>query len=180
MSFPELKGSMLLAAPVLQDALFKHSVILMSEHSTTGGAVGYVVNRPMGKVTRDLLKESIDPCLADVPVYVGGPVCTDGLSFASLRWSQKEARVILESRLSMAEAAHQRALGREVRAFVGYSGWASGQLEKELRQRSWIVTTPSLLVLDSDASPSLWAEILSDMGPPFTLLALMPERTELN
>jgi putative transcriptional regulator len=175
-----VKGSMLLAAPVLQDAMFKQSVILMSEHSSAGGAVGYVVNRPMGKVTSDLLQDNIDPGLADVPVYVGGPVGTHGLTFASLRWSHKQGRVIMETQLKMAEAAHQRALGRDVRAFVGYSGWGSGQLEKELRQRSWIVSTPSLLIMDCDASPSLWADILADMGPAFAMLAMMPEKPELN
>jgi len=28
----------------------------------------------------------------------------------------------------------------QVRAFLGYSGWGGGQLEKELKQNIWIVT----------------------------------------
>jgi putative transcriptional regulator len=180
MAFPELNNAMLVAAPVLRDAIFKQSVILMSEHSAEGGAVGYVVNRPMGKVTSDLLQDNIDPGLADVPVYVGGPVGTDSLTFASLRWSFKRRTVVMETQLKMAEAAHQRALGRVVRAFVGYSGWARGQLERELRQRSWIVTTPSLLVVDYEPSSSLWADVLTDMGPAFAMLARIPDRPDKN
>lgn len=171
---------MLLAAPVLQDSIFKKTVILMTEHSRAAGAVGYVVNRPLGKVASDLLQDKLDPCLADVPVFIGGPVGTEHLSFASLDWDHEQSRVVMLPRLKMMEAAHLRAMGRDVRAFVGYSGWSSGQLEKELRQRSWILSKPSLLVMDSDGSSCLWADILADMGAPFTLLANLPEAPQLN
>ena len=40
-----------------------------------------------------------------------------------------------------------------VRAFVGYAGWSKGQLEGELAQRTWLVRSAGLDILDLDRCP---------------------------
>lgn len=70
--------------------------------------------------------------------------------------------------------------GEIVRAFVGYSGWAGGQLENELKQRSWITRKPDASILVADNSASLWSDLLSTMGPWFHLLSRMPDDPGLN
>jgi putative transcriptional regulator len=180
MDFPSLNGSMLVAAPSLVEANFCRTVLVLSAYSPQTGAAGFVINRPLDRTVADFVSSPMKSELMDVPVYGGGPVGTDRLSFASLRWSQREARLMLSAHLSVEEAAAEVQRGREVRAFVGYSGWGRGQLERELRQRAWIVSLPPKVLLAGESHEALWAKVLADMGPHFGLLARVPERPELN
>ena len=49
----ELAGSLLLAHPAMQDPSFRRSVVLLSAHGDDG-AMGVVLNRPMGRHLGDL------------------------------------------------------------------------------------------------------------------------------
>ena len=68
-----LAGSLLLAHPALRDPNFRRSVILMSTHSADG-AMGVVLNRPLGKRLGELNGEFALSPLAGVPLFGGGPV----------------------------------------------------------------------------------------------------------
>jgi putative transcriptional regulator len=175
-----LKGKLLLAAPCMRDPNFARSVLFLANHTMKAGAFGYVLNRPLDKVVSDLLPAKGLGDLAAVPVYLGGPVEADKLAFASLYWSDWEDKLHCETHLSVNEALHELAIGHEVRGFIGYSGWTSGQLERELKLRSWISTSPQAQVLSTDEPKKLWAGILNGMGPKFELIARMPVRPELN
>jgi putative transcriptional regulator len=111
---------------------------------------------------------------------MGGPVSADKMAFASLRWSRAKRQLRIQTHLSVDDALHEMSLGREVRGFVGYSGWGEGQLEKEMERRSWIATSPEKKVLTTRHPDSLWHEVLKGMGPLFGLIAGMPEKVELN
>src|SRR6056297_2150358 len=56
-----LKGSLLLADPGLKEPTFFQSVLLLTEHSDENGALGYILNRPLGRNVGDLLSEEILP-----------------------------------------------------------------------------------------------------------------------
>jgi putative transcriptional regulator len=180
MELPHLNGSILIAAPQMRDPTFSRSVLLLAGYEATRGAFGYILNTPLGKVVADLISGEEHAALADVEVFFGGPVAEDKLTFAALRWSQKHDKVLIKAQLSLDEAVEQRALGREVRAFVGYSGWAQGQLEKELRKRAWIVSQPQRFLLESSDDETLWKRVLEKMGTQFALLAAVPVEPELN
>jgi putative transcriptional regulator len=48
--------------------------------------------------------------------------------------------------------------------YAGYSGWAPGQLERELAEGSWIVSgADAALVLDHP-SDDVWSRALRDLG----------------
>src|SRR6476646_7863877 len=85
-----LSGSLLLASPALRDPNFFHTVLLLAAHNTDDGAFGYILNRPLDKRVSDLLENRELGALAEVPVFLGGPVGTNKLSFASLSWSSKK------------------------------------------------------------------------------------------
>jgi putative transcriptional regulator len=179
-SSPQLQGTLLLAAPLMRDPNFSRSVLYLAAHSKREGAFGYILNRPLDKVVGDLLNDAHLGPMKQVPVYIGGPVATDKLSFASLHWNAKRSSLNCKTHLSVEDAAHELALGHQVRGFVGYSGWTGGQLERELKQRSWIVAQPEEGMLDDFEPEDLWGEILTEMGPQYELLAGMPEQPELN
>lgn len=175
-----LSGSLLLASPALRDPNFFHTVLLLAAHNTDDGAFGYILNRPLDKQVSDLLEDRDLGALADVPVFLGGPVGTNKLSFASLNWSPKKGGLQVQTHLSTEDAQKELEKGRVVRGFVGYSGWSEGQLENELEHKSWIACRPLSKVVTSHEPSQLWREILADLGPFYELLAQMPRDPSLN
>ena len=177
---PSLSGCLLLAAPTLRDPNFRRTVIFMAAHTSDDGAFGYILNRPLDQKVADLLPDQDLGALGQVPVYIGGPVSTDKLAFASLHWNKKRGTLRCQTHLSVADALHELSMGHEVRGFVGYSGWSEGQLEGELRRRSWITTRARRAILKPIDSGEMWSAILEDMGPLYHLIARTPEKVHLN
>lgn len=177
---PRLSGSLLLANPTMRDPNFTRAVVFMAAHNTADGAFGYILNRPLEKKVADLLPDQELGALGDVPVYLGGPVSTDKLAFASLRWSPKKRRLKCVTHLSVQDAIHELSMGHDVRGFVGYSGWSGGQLETELERNSWIISPPRRVILTCQEPTQLWNDLLNEMGPVFRLMAKMPADVSLN
>jgi putative transcriptional regulator len=175
-----LGGSLLLASPALRDPNFFHTVLLLAAHSTEDGAFGYIMNRPLDKRVSDLIDEDGLGDLGSVPVYLGGPVGTNKLSFAALDWNTKKRALKVQTHLSTEQAIKELAKGRLVRGFVGYSGWSEGQLENELEQKSWITCPARPSVLKNQSPDDLWTAILDDLGPYYKLLARMPSDPSVN
>jgi putative transcriptional regulator len=71
-------------------------------------------------------------------------------------------------------------LAKHVRFFVGYSGWELGQLEKELEQRSWLITHADKRRIMNTKIEDLWADTLRGMGKEYAPLANFPEDPALN
>src|SRR5438876_10661496 len=77
--------------------------------------------------------------LEKVPVFFGGLVGRDRLIFASLVWKTGEGLKLNHN--VAAEEANEK-LGKDpnsVRAFIGYAGWGSCQLEAEMKQNGWAI-----------------------------------------
>lgn len=175
-----ISGSLLLASPSLRDPNFFHTVLLLAAHNSEDGAFGYILNRPLDKQVSDLLEDRDLGPLADVPVFLGGPVGTNKLSFAALDWNSKKRALQVQTHLSTEQAIRELKKGRIVRGFVGYSGWSEGQLENEIEQHSWIACKPDKTVLTTPGAGELWTTILADLGPYYSLLARMPADPSLN
>ncbi len=176
------QGLLLAAHPTLRDPNFRRSVLFLSTHESNLGAFGFVLNHPLGKTAADLLPEHGQrELLGRIPVFLGGPVGHDQLSFARVEFGAPKTDGRFQSNLSLDEVA---ALAEErpgsVRAFVGYSGWSAGQLEGELEQKSWVLVKP-----DSRSGPPLahervWYKIMNALGPVYKLLAAVPDDISLN
>lgn len=190
MSFEEpatqsMKGSLLLADPALQDPTFFQSVLLLTEHSSDDGAHGYILNRPIGRTVGDLLSDEAfqdghyKP-LAKIPVFMGGPVSTEHLTFAAMAWSEYEEKLQFSTHLSAQEAMMHEMEGYTVRAFVGYSGWAKGQLEDELARNSWINREPESSIIPVSGVDKLWKDMLREISPWHRLVADEPDDLWLN
>jgi putative transcriptional regulator len=175
-----LAGTLLLASPAMRDPNFSRTVIFMAAHSPKDGAFGYILNRPMEQQVGDLLPSKELGALGDVPVFMGGPVATDKLAFAALHWNKRKRTLRCQTHLSIQDALKAIQLGHDVRGFVGYSGWNSGQLEGEIERRSWIITSPKPVVLTTKPPTGMWGAVLHDMGPIFGLMADAPEDVGLN
>jgi len=180
-----LKGKIILADPSLREPTFFRSVLLLTDHDPGNGTHGYILNRPCGKTVGDLLdadslSEKSLQSLTNTPVFVGGPVSTEHLTFFALGWSEQGGELQYASHLSSTEAAMHQMEGFHIRAFVGYSGWTEGQLEIEMEQRAWIVRDPEKRIIEISGVDQLWKDMLRDLSPWHKLIADEPDDLGLN
>ena len=173
-----LAGSLLLAHPAMRDPNFRRSVILMSVHNAEG-AMGVVLNRPVGKRLGELSGDFALGPLASVPLFAGGPVQTEQLVLAA--WQTRVDGFRLHFGIEPDKALQLLAEeGTHVRGFLGYSGWSAGQLENEMKLRTWVVADVPEDLLTHSQDESLWRTVLGREGAEWRLLAGEPEHPELN
>ena len=171
-----LKGQLLVAGPVLVDANFRRTVVLVGEH-TEEGALGVVLNRASEATVEEAVPEL--SALADDlgNLHVGGPVQPSAIVvLADFAEPERSSALVLGSVGFLPAEAEPEELGelRQARVFAGYAGWGPGQLEDELEDGSWIVE-PALVEDVFTADPDeLWSDVLRRKGGPFQVLALMP------
>jgi len=176
-----LAGSLLIAHPNLLDPNFRRAILYLTASDSEEGSFGFVVNRPTGKTVEDFLPAEGLGALENIPVFVGGPVAQDQLTFASFDWDEKTQSVVCRTHLLIHEARELAADDpARVRAFVGYSGWSKGQLEEELGQKAWLVQKPDRDLLDLGKCPEMWQTIMREHGPWFKLLAAAPDDPSQN
>jgi putative transcriptional regulator len=173
-----IAGSLLLAHPALRDPNFRRAVVLMSVHNPEG-AMGVVLNRPLEKKLGELDGAFALGSLAGVPLFSGGPVQTNQLLLVA--WQNQEEGFRLHFGIEPERASQLiTEEGTVMRAFLGYSGWSGGQLEKELKHDTWIVTDVPGDLLSYKQDNGLWRVVLSGLGEEWRLLADEPEDTSLN
>ena len=179
-----LKGSLILADPGLREPTFFQSVLLLTEHGSSG-AFGYILNRPIDQRVGDLLSANIlthdqREKLTNVPVFMGGPVSTEHLTFSAFGWSEDYGKLQYSTHLSAGEAVMYEMEGFQIRAFVGYSGWSEGQLEGELEQKAWIPHRPGKFLFEVSQVRGLWKSLLRDLSPYHKFVADEPDNLGLN
>jgi putative transcriptional regulator len=173
-------GSLLVAHPNMLDPNFRRTVLFISEHDPSQGALGVIINRPLDRQVADLVTDAPPLGLAEVPVFLGGPVGKNQLMFAAFEW-QKGKGLKLNHNVALEQASD--AAGRKlvtICAFVGYAGWRAGQLESELKQKAWLVQKANSSLLKLDRLPNLWFEIMRSLGPWYKMLAAAPDDPSLN
>ena len=166
-------GTLLAAAPSLQDPNFTHTVVLMCAHNESG-AHGLVINRPAPFTVQKLLPQHEKLGLSMFPVHAGGPVGLDTLQIVHRVPREIPGGYELGNgvylggeldALARYLAEHDDEAANDVRMVLGYAGWGQGQLELELSGGSWL---PSRLDPDwvFDPEPQLmWRKVLRALGP---------------
>ena len=173
-------GSLLVAHPNMLDPNFRRAVLFISAHDPNEGALGVIINRPLDKQVSDIVTEIPPEGLADVPVFLGGPVGNNQLTFAAFEWAKGEGLKLNHS-VGIVEATERADEDpSSVCAFVGYAGWGAGQLEAEMKQKAWLLQKPTKSVLKRDRLPKLWFDIMKKLGPWYKMLAAAPDDPSLN
>jgi putative transcriptional regulator len=174
-------GSLLVAHPNMLDPNFRRTVLFVSEHEPNEGALGVIINRPLDRPVTELVSGTPPAGLANVPVFLGGPVGKNQLMFAAFEW-QKGQGLKLNQNIAFDGASdatkHKELL--TVCAFVGYAGWGAGQLETEVKQKAWLVRKASPSLFKLDRLPGLWFDIMRTLGPWYKMLAAAPDDPSLN
>ncbi len=142
-----LTNQLLIAMPSLADPNFSQTVALICEH-TDKGALGIVLNKPLPMRLSEVLSQmKLEPSnegIGALPVLRGGPVHTDRgfvLHRPGGQWdhTHKVSDIIQVTTSRDVLAAMARGEG-PTDAFIalGYAGWESGQLEREMRDNAWL------------------------------------------
>lgn len=173
---PSLAGSLLVAHPSLADPNFRRKVILLSSHTKDTGSMGVIVNIPIHVTMGEYLEDYGSTPLANIPLFDGGPMDKQKLILAAWLWSESSNVFRLEFGISEEQAIQMINTMPEVeiRGFIGYAGWAHGQLEKEITQHNWLVSSVRGLTNKGDKS-ELWRNILAHIKPDLLFLADSPE-----
>ena len=142
---PPARGMFLLAAPRLRDSRFAQTVVLLLEYDETG-ALGLVVNRPTEASLSDVLVTPL-PNSEGHPVFAGGPVehrqliallrspvAVDG---AERLFGDVHATGRMDT---LRRALESGGPADDLHVYLGYAGWAPGQLDAEIARGDWIVT----------------------------------------
>ncbi len=159
------------------DQRFAETVILLVEYDSQG-AVGLTINRSSNTPISETLRGGEE--WSD-PVYLGGPVEMSAV-FALLRSSdaQEEMQAVLEevywaaSRPALEKILAAGPEAGEARFYLGYSGWSAGQLDNEMRQRSWYIFDGSADLVFDDDPETLWDRLIEQTEQRFAHLGLIP------
>ncbi len=179
------KGSLLLAEPFMLDPNFKRSVILLCDHEQEDGSLGFILNKSLDLKINDLLEDFPD---FDSIMYYGGPVQTDTIHYVH------NVGDLLEDSLEVAKGIYwggdfdklkflissQLILPHNIRFFVGYSGWSSGQLSEELKFGSWVDASVHSNYVFKTKPKSLWQMVMNKKGNTYSVIAQMPDAITWN
>lgn len=178
-------GKLLISEPFLMDPNFKRSVVLLTDHQEEG-TVGFILNQRSTLILSDLIPEFEGVSL---PVYIGGPVASDTLHFIhrcydklgdgqevakDIYWGGnfETLKILLQNNSIDAS---------EIKFFIGYSGWSTGQLKLEMEENTWMVSDRFHSdVVFSDNEEELWREAVINLGPRYAHISNFPKDPNLN
>lgn len=178
------KGDLLISEPFLPDPNFERTVVLLCEHNEEG-SFGFVLNKP------SLLKYSdvIEDTSYNETLYVGGPVEQDTMHIIHVMGELLEGSIDLGNGIFWGGNFEQLQImisnnqidPAAFRFFLGYSGWSAGQLEMELKEKTWIISNQARKDQVFDTDPDLlWKQVLNEMGGKFKMISNYPIDPRLN
>jgi len=178
------KGQILIAEPFMLDPNFKRGVILLCEHEKDG-SLGFILNKALDMKINELIKDFPE---FNSKVYYGGPVQTDTIHYVHnvgelLEDSQKVAKGVYWGGdfeklkfLITSQMIHPK----NIRFFVGYSGWSSKQLTEEMGYGSWMVGKMEPNYVFKNKPTGLWKQVVEDIGQNYSVIAQMPDSVNWN
>ena len=180
-----LKGKLLLDGGGLSGSFFHRSVVLICEHNAEG-AFGLMLNRSAGNKVGEVLVADLPDALRDSPLFLGGPVQPGALSFLHTDNFIPDAGVLPNLALGhslddLLEIGESFSAAKKVKMFAGYAGWSPGQLEIEMKRKSWLTFPASLELVFETPPDELWQKIIKSKGGwKNKLLAQMPDDLSQN
>jgi putative transcriptional regulator len=180
-----LKGRLLLDGGGLRGLFFHRSVVLVCEHNAEG-AFGLVLNRSAGNKVGEVLVADLPAALREAPLFLGGPVQPTALSFLHSDSFIPDANVFPNLALGhslddLLEIGESFSPVKKIKLFAGYAGWSPGQLEMEMKRKSWLTFPASLELVFETPPETLWQKIIKSKGGwKNKLLAQMPDDLSLN
>ncbi|GIU40827.1 YqgE/AlgH family protein [Shewanella colwelliana] len=170
-----LQNHLLIAMPSLHDTFFERSVIYICEHDEKG-AMGLMINRPIGVDVNELLKQmSLDEAnqvseSIGSQVLVGGPVGQEKgfvLHTPQSQWSnslQISDEVMLTTSRDVLTSLGGHQAPEHFIVALGYAGWGRNQLDQELAENSWLAIPVTHELLFDTQHDERWQAATKSLG----------------
>ncbi|NBV20690.1 MAG: YqgE/AlgH family protein [Proteobacteria bacterium] len=182
--FKSLKGQFLLDGGKLAGSYFHRSVVLICQHDPQG-AFGLIVNRPTDKKVGEALAADLSTTLKAQPLFLGGPVQPQAMSYLHTDLFLPEANVLPNLHLDhsldeLLDLGASFSPAKKLKVFAGYAGWSPGQLDDEMQRGAWLTHPATVELAFSDDDQQLWASLVRQKGWQYRLLSEQPEDLNWN
>ena len=181
------KGYFLIANPVLPDPNFSRTVVLLCNHEDEG-SFGLVINRSAPIDSKEVFSEMGMSEFPSGKIYLGGPVSPSQVFYLC---HSEEPLPELESicngvYLGMSWELLDNLMTRvenpekNIRFYLGYSGWSAGQLAEEMTRLSWLTSAACGEFVFQDNEDEVWANVVRSLGKDYEYLVQAPVNPQWN
>ncbi|NSW93477.1 MAG: YqgE/AlgH family protein [Bacteroidales bacterium] len=178
------KGKILISEPFLPDTFFNRSIVYLTEH-TPKGSVGFILNKRLDIKLSDAIAgfEGWDDNL-----NMGGPVAPDTLHYIHNLGHLIPKSVWVDEDIywggdidTIKNLIQKGSVQKsQIRFFLGYSGWSAGQLERELKENSWVIAKVKPDVIMNSRGVDTWKRVLRSFKNKYRVWADFPDSPEMN
>jgi putative transcriptional regulator len=178
------KGKILISEPFLPDTFFNRSIVYLTDHSPQG-SVGFILNKKLDLKISTAVEgfEGLDENL-----NMGGPVAPDTLHYLHNLGELIPNSVLVESNIfwggdieSIRQLVKEGKINQsQIRFFLGYSGWSAGQLERELKENSWVIAKVKSDIVMNNRGDDTWKRVLRGFKNKYRMWAEFPDSPEMN
>jgi len=178
------KGKILISEPFLPDTFFNRTIVYLTDHNEEG-SVGFILNKKLEIKVCDAISgfEGWEEYLS-----MGGPVAPDTLHYLHRMGDLIPKSVWVDDNIFWGgDIDFIRSLIRDkkldtnqIRFFLGYSGWSAGQLERELKENSWVIARVAPEIVLNDQIDNTWKRVLRGLNSKYRMWADFPESPDMN
>ena len=178
------KGKILISEPFLPDTFFNRSIVYLTDH-TPQGSVGFILNKKLDLQASAAIEgfEGWNENLS-----MGGPVAPDTLHYLHNLGNLIPNSIQVEGNIfwggdieSIKELIKTKQIKQsQIRFFLGYSGWSAGQLERELKENSWVIAKVNSEVVLNNRGNDIWKKVLRSFNNKYRMWAEFPDSPEMN
>ncbi|MGZ5220537.1 MAG: YqgE/AlgH family protein [Chitinophagaceae bacterium] len=177
-------GILLIADPFLKDPNFLRTVVFLCEHREEG-SFGFVLNRKYENTLDELIPEVEG---FKLPVFYGGPVQMDTIHFlhqypVDIPGGEEVMKGIYwggDFTKAVEMIKNGEMYFKKIRFYIGYSGWANGQLDTELKEKSWLTVKANRKLIFQTSAEEIWKESLRHLGGDYEMMIHFPTDPQLN
>jgi len=175
-NYNSLAGKFLIASPIISDPRFAKCLIYMISDDEEG-SMGLIVNKPAKNLiveqicSTNIKEESNITYKPDPTVYYGGPVEIDkGFILHTKDYENTYESTAIKNNLLLSsniKILKDIMSGKGPSKFffaMGYAGWDSNQLAKELKVNTWIEANLDVDTVFSKNSEKKWENALLSIG----------------
>jgi putative transcriptional regulator len=178
------KGKILISEPFLPDTFFNRSIVYLTDH-TPQGSVGFVLNKKLDLKISSAI-EGFNGWHENL--NMGGPVAPDTLHYLHSQGDLIPKSIHVSGDIFwggdidiIRELIKTGKLQQsQIRFFLGYSGWSSGQLERELSENSWVITSVNSEIIMNNRGDDTWKNVLRSFKNKYRIWADFPDSPEMN
>jgi putative transcriptional regulator len=158
--------------------------VYLTDH-TSEGSVGFILNKKLD-LQVDATIEGFEGWNENLSM--GGPVAPDTLHYLHNLGDLIPNSVLVEGNIFwggeidvIRDLIKTRKIKQsDIRFFLGYSGWSAGQLERELKENSWVIAKVNSNIVLSSRGDDIWKKVLRSFKNKYRMWADFPDSPEMN